>query len=1104
MAPSPGAPPSPEELFVRWRDGGDSAAMADLFEAEAPVLFRTAVAICSDPGLAEEAVQETFLTAMQSAHRWDDGRRTGPWLTGILRIKILELRRRGARRPDPGRLPPPPSPEDPVVASAMAEDVERVRAAIRRLPEPYRAVALLRWCHGLEPADIADLRGEPPGTVWSLLSRAMARLRRDLGALAVLAPLFPAERGLDGIREVVLAEARRPRPSGAAAGPAVTGPDAPSAPPAPSAPLPAARLPVVLAAGATLAVLGGVVLARGGARPAPVDLRPGRPATAADAAPAAEARAPSSPGAPGPPPPVDLAACDRDLDLFGTVVDGTGAAVAGATVRTFHRPFGDVFFLDIDAARVRTPGPVTETAEDGTFRVRLPRGATCDVRVSSGGRGEAEADWRMAGERVRLVLRHLPSLTVTATDLEGAPLEGVRVSPSRPDETRRTTHLAVAVTNGAGRCTLPSLRPGRWWLQFEHPRHRAEGPALVEVPERGDVSHVERLAPGRMAAGRVEDARTGSPLEGILVGEGPYFGHGVVSGADGGFLLPLHPDGARTFLVAKGSVYSRAIASAEPDGRWRAALTPGAAAEGRLLQPSGTPATPAVAMCVGASVPVPGRAMIDSAACPVDGEGRFRLEGLTPGAAYTLVAEVAGAGRLLREFLAPADPEGVADLGDILLPPSRRIEGVVVDEAGEPVADHPVVLRSTGNLPAGAWMVTDVARRTDDLGRFRFADRAPGTYRLAAEGSGDRVAAGIEVSVPHDADVTGLVLPLPAGVEVPVRVESTAGGPVPGALLTLSGGDHGTRVLADGAGRARLRLLPGETVRAHVMDPSSTPRLVAAAPAGTPVAAGGGEVRLLLRPAAMVRGTVLSSGGASSARTWVGCRDPRTDGTWGAWTGSDGRFELLAPEGVPLEAWARSGSFVRTAVSVVVAPADAVLLVVPEVGDRTLRIRVEDPEGRPVRGARLAAPATRAGGAPATDRSGAVTLARLGPAPLTLSVLYTSALPAGLVPGDPVTVLPDGSTVVLRLVRGMPVAGEVHGTDGRPAAGATVSLATAEGHRLDAAADGEGRFLLWIGPADRVLHAIARGRTPEGRPASRSLEGAAATGGSLQFFLRED
>lgn len=202
----------PEELLIRWRTRRDAAALARLFDLVSPPLLRIALATAPDAGAAEEALQETFLALLEDTDRPDLSQPLMAWMTGVLRHKVADTRRRAKRVPDPLAVEPRVVPEDPADAAARRDAADRVRAAIDRLAEPYRSVAILRWEHGLEPAEIARLRNEPQGTVRSTLSRALDRLRRDLGGIAAIALVLGARPalGLASIRRAVLQHAGVP------------------------------------------------------------------------------------------------------------------------------------------------------------------------------------------------------------------------------------------------------------------------------------------------------------------------------------------------------------------------------------------------------------------------------------------------------------------------------------------------------------------------------------------------------------------------------------------------------------------------------------------------------------------------------------------------------------------------------------------------------------------------------------------------------------------------------------------------------------------------------------------------------------------------------
>jgi RNA polymerase sigma-70 factor (ECF subfamily) len=195
-----------DRLLERFRDARDPAALGEVFDRTAGALFRLATSISGDPVASEDALQETFLSVIRDASTWDSSRPVLPWLTGILRNKLADTRRR-ARRHSPAASAFAPSADRASVSEGDPEAVAAACAALDSLDEPYRSVALLRWRYGLEPAQIAHVRNEPPGTTRSLLSRALERMRSAVRGVCAVFPFGGAEgasRGLSAIRTTVM------------------------------------------------------------------------------------------------------------------------------------------------------------------------------------------------------------------------------------------------------------------------------------------------------------------------------------------------------------------------------------------------------------------------------------------------------------------------------------------------------------------------------------------------------------------------------------------------------------------------------------------------------------------------------------------------------------------------------------------------------------------------------------------------------------------------------------------------------------------------------------------------------------------------------------
>lgn len=138
--------------------------------------LKVARVVLSDPGEAEDAVQEAVLKAWRHLEQLRDDAHMLPWLLGIVANECRMTRRR--RWWKVARLADPPR-------SAHAGDVEDIegrelRRAIRGLPHDLRMVIALRYYLDLPLDEVALTVGIPLGTAKSRLFRAASRLRREL------------------------------------------------------------------------------------------------------------------------------------------------------------------------------------------------------------------------------------------------------------------------------------------------------------------------------------------------------------------------------------------------------------------------------------------------------------------------------------------------------------------------------------------------------------------------------------------------------------------------------------------------------------------------------------------------------------------------------------------------------------------------------------------------------------------------------------------------------------------------------------------------------------------------------------------------------------
>ena len=148
--------------------------MREAYSAHAAELYGFAVRSLADPGLAEEAVQETFLRAWRAGERFDPqigSLRT--WLFAILRNVVIDLGRARSVRPSVAEGGVEPSVEtlDETLLSWQIEE------AMRRIGDDHRRVLVETYYRGRPYAEVAEELGVPEGTVKSRVYYGLRALR---------------------------------------------------------------------------------------------------------------------------------------------------------------------------------------------------------------------------------------------------------------------------------------------------------------------------------------------------------------------------------------------------------------------------------------------------------------------------------------------------------------------------------------------------------------------------------------------------------------------------------------------------------------------------------------------------------------------------------------------------------------------------------------------------------------------------------------------------------------------------------------------------------------------------------------------------------------
>src|SRR3954447_7743877 len=152
-----------------------------VYSAHGGELYRFALRSLGDSGLAEEAVQETFLRAWQAAERFDEtlgSLRT--WLFAIVRNVVIDLSR--ARSVRPG-LASEPAGRDVIDLDDEFEHALvawQVEEALQRLSAEHRQALVEVHYRARSYHDVAEQFGVPVGTVKSRVYYALKAMRLAL------------------------------------------------------------------------------------------------------------------------------------------------------------------------------------------------------------------------------------------------------------------------------------------------------------------------------------------------------------------------------------------------------------------------------------------------------------------------------------------------------------------------------------------------------------------------------------------------------------------------------------------------------------------------------------------------------------------------------------------------------------------------------------------------------------------------------------------------------------------------------------------------------------------------------------------------------------
>jgi RNA polymerase sigma factor (sigma-70 family) len=1006
--------------------------------------------LAADESAADDLEQDAWIAALERPPA--DAQSLRGWLGTVVRNLHRNARRGAVRRSRRERTAiveeREPDPHDVV---AEAECQHRLVEEVLRLEEPYRTTVLLRWYDDLTPTRIAERMDVPLDTVKTRLRRAIERLRErmddrhDGDRRAWCVALLGTVRG-----------GERTSAAHVAAGGVAMG----------------AATKVVIAA-AVLVAVGAVWWSRSEESRAPQG-EGSAAASSADASATTKRQHVSVDGAPA------VMAIDRDLDLHGVVVCADGSPVRGAKIQAIDYPWRRTKTHDLAALFVARPGVSCTSGADGSFALRLRRGEASIVRVAAEGIASRDVGPFQAGERVRIELGVPVALHVTVRDEKSAPVEGgqlwlVGEGSGGPWVDARAT------TDANGRCTFADLPGGATAILAPLSGVGDFGVENVKLPASGDLS-IERVVPaGRTVSGRVIDAVTEDCVVGARVSVGTMELCTTVTDTGGRFeLRGVTGRSERGLVIAAPGYASAQISDEVSDVVVR--LARGILVTGRVV---GASAEPVCGACVSleASWSADPVLRMSCVWTTTDADGRFRIANVAMDAIpqSILTAYAPGRGRVRHDYFRIEKDAASLDVGDVVLPEPRRIEGRVVRPDGTPWPGAevrlvgPAVHVDSGLGDPGS----EEERRSDDLGRFRFADLAPGTYTLQMPSALGWVK--VPVMLTADRDVIDVVLPPATSESISVTLRDDEGAPVEGLGVSarIEGGG-GVNATSDASGRATLQPPAGRHLTSIDVGGYSegflrVPR--------TPVVEGRREYAITVGRATAIDFRLLGPDGAPLPRAEITVEPNEravvysTRWADGAWTDADGRinvtlarrgeFTISFEGGVYDEKRRKTDSLLEARQEHVTAQTKEVTLRCSRVETgRTAVVVVRDAAGEPVADAEVHL-VTRAQAARRTAKTDGAGKAVFVDLPAHRFTAVVPRVPDRL-ESSSVTFVPDGGELSVRFPESLAIAGRVQWSDGRPASPAAVLVhapgTPREGDSgvFQTMTDAEGRFTIQV------------------------------------------
>jgi RNA polymerase sigma-70 factor (ECF subfamily) len=176
-----------DEDLMQLAHEGEVRAFELIFDRHAGAAFSLAYRMCGRQAMAEDIVQESFLSVWRAGARYERERGSvRSWLLSVVHNRAIDAFRRGAAKDardvrDEGIAERLASPELIEAEVERRDDARQIRRALDDLPADQRQVIELAYFGGFTHSQIAEMLGLPAGTVKGRMRLGLSKLRVTLG-----------------------------------------------------------------------------------------------------------------------------------------------------------------------------------------------------------------------------------------------------------------------------------------------------------------------------------------------------------------------------------------------------------------------------------------------------------------------------------------------------------------------------------------------------------------------------------------------------------------------------------------------------------------------------------------------------------------------------------------------------------------------------------------------------------------------------------------------------------------------------------------------------------------------------------------------------------